>query len=297
MRFTTPFVLLPLAAAACVPRAPALPVPVDARTAHVVIVSIDGLRPDALEAAPAPNLLRLRAEGARAREARTVLPSHTLPSHTSMLAGVPPGAHGITWNDDRVSSRGTVAVPTVFTIARDHGLRTSAFFGKAKFRHLVLPAAPHDVAVPRGSRIVLAPEVVQQVEHHLRFHRPNLLFVHLADPDLAGHAMTWSSPAYRWAVRRADAAVERVRRAAVEAFGEDFVLIVTADHGGEGRGHGSEAEDDVLIPWIAWGRGVRTGEIDRVVQTTATASTALWLLGLPIPAGWGSRPVVEAFVR
>src|SRR5690606_15810858 len=83
-------------------------------------------------------------------------------------------------------------------------------------------------------------------------------------------------------------------------FGPDgYTLIVTADHGGHGRNHGVSGGDplDVTIPWIAHGRGVRAGaRLDTLdVRTTATASTALWLLGVPRPASWPSPPVTAAF--
>lgn len=288
-------VLLLVAAAGCVPAAAARPALPEARVGHVVVISIDGLRPDAIPAAPAANLLRMMEEGAHAREARTILPSRTLPSHTSMLTGVQPEVHGITWNDERVEVEGRVRVPTVFSVAGEAGVHTAAFFGKAKFRHLALPGAPRDVEAPWGSEVVLAPRIAEQVLHYLEFRRPRLLFVHLPDPDIAGHSLGWMSPGYRWAVRRADAAVERIRRAAERAFGGDVVVIVTADHGGHGTDHGSDAPEDVLIPWIAWGRGVSPGQLPETVSTTATAATALWLLGIPVPDDWEGRPVEAAF--
>ena len=282
-------------APACAPAISAPPQLAEARAGLVVVISIDGLRPDAIDTAPARNLQRMMREGAWAREARTILPSRTLPSHTSMLTGVSPAVHGITWNDERVRVEGRVGVPTVFTVAEEAGLHTAAFFGKAKFRHLVLPGAPRHVQVPRGSEVVLAPRITAEVVHYLSFHRPHLLFVHLSDPDLAGHSFGWTSRSYRWAVRRADAAVETIRRAAVRAYAGDVVVVVTADHGGHRRSHGSDAEEDVRIPWIAWGRGVAPGEIPCVVGTTSTAATTLWLLGLPVPAAWEEPPVTEAF--
>ena len=48
--------------------------------------------------------------------------------------------------------------------------------------------------------------------------------------------------------------------AANEAYGAgNYSVLVTADHGGHGRGHGSKDPLDVTIPWIAWGRGVSAG--------------------------------------
>jgi arylsulfatase A-like enzyme len=269
-------------------------IPLEARR-HVVVISIDGLPPEAIEAAGARNLQRLMAEGAHALEARTILPSRTLPSHASMLTGVDVPAHGIDWNTDRVHERGLVRVPTVFGIAREAGLTTGAAIGKSKFRHLLHPGSLDRVSVPRGGEVWLSPEVTQTAVQMIRHSAPDLLFVHLSDPDIAGHGFGWMSPPYRWAVRRADAAVGRIVRAARARFGDGLVVIVTSDHGGHGRTHGSDAEADVRIPWIAWGAAVEPGPIEAPVRTYDTAATALWLLGVPIPPEWDGAPVTSAF--
>ena len=266
-----------------------------APTRHVILVSVDGLRPDAIAASGARNLERMMREGAYSLDARTILPSRTLPSHTSMLTGVQPEVHGITWNDEQVEAQGRVRVATVFDMADSAHLHTAAFFGKAKFRHLIHADAPDDVEAPRGTEVVLAPRMTQDVIHYLRFRQPDLLFVHIADPDIAGHSVGWMTTPYRWAVRRADAAIEQIRRAAVRRFGRDFVLIVTADHGGHGRDHGSDAPEDVRIPWIAWGAAVQPGELPSGIRTMDTAATVLWLLGVPVPERWEGRPVTAAF--
>jgi predicted AlkP superfamily pyrophosphatase or phosphodiesterase len=262
---------------------------------HVVVISIDGLRADAIEAAGARNLQRMMQEGAYSLQARTILPSRTLPSHTSMLTGVPPSVHGITWNDEQVAAQGRVRVSTVFDMADSAHLHTAAFFGKAKFRHLIHGDAPDEVEAPRGKEVVLAPRITQDVVQYLRFNHPDLLFVHIPDPDIAGHSAGWMTLPYRWAVRRADAAVEQIRRAAVRAYGDDVVIIVTADHGGHGRDHGTDAPEDVTIPWIVWGAGVENGRIAAQINTYDTAATTLWILGVPVPTRWTGRPVATAF--
>ncbi|HEX5724114.1 MAG TPA: ectonucleotide pyrophosphatase/phosphodiesterase [Longimicrobiaceae bacterium] len=284
------------AAAACAPVGlQPTPSPAAAVARHVVVISIDGLRPDAIERAGARTLQRLMAEGAYTLEARTILPSKTLPSHTSMLTGVPPEVHGITWNEEQVDEHGLVGVPTVFDLAHEAGLTTAAFFGKAKFRHLIHPGSLDRVVAPRGGDVVTSARMVAEVRQFLRYHRPNLLFVHLPDPDLNGHAFGWMSLPYRAAVRRADGAVGRIVEAATRAFGGDVVVIVTADHGGSGHGHGTESEEHTAIPWIAWGRGVTPGKVEGAVRTMDTAATALWVLGVPVPPAWAGHVVAGAF--
>ena len=278
-----------------------LPVPVDPPIAtnqvrHVVVVSIDGLRADAIEAAGARNLQRMMREGAYTLEAQTISPSKTLPSHTSMLTGVSPAKHGITWNSDRTDDVGRVKVPTIFDLADSTGLGVAAFFGKAKFHHLMGGSrSDFRASAPVGAEVLLAPRMVEDVERYLKYRRPHLLFVHIADPDIAGHSIGWMSYPYRAAVRRADAAVGRILRAARARYGDDMVLIVTADHGGHGRTHGTDETVDKTIPWIAWGKGIVPGRISREVDTYDTAATVLWLLGIPRPDFWDGHAVTPAF--
>ncbi|MBC6612147.1 alkaline phosphatase family protein [Hymenobacter sp. BT507] len=67
---------------------------------HVVLVSIDGFRPDFYREAkwPTPNLQRMAAEGTSADGVRGVFPSVTYPSHTTLITGVAPAQHGIYYN-------------------------------------------------------------------------------------------------------------------------------------------------------------------------------------------------------
>ncbi len=270
--------------------------PAGAVTDHVIVISIDGLRPDAIERFGAGRLQRLMREGAWSLEAQTIYPSKTLPSHTSMLTGVPPEQHGVTWNSDKTDVHGVVDVTTVFEAAKRAGLGTAAFFSKSKFQHLQKPGTLDHTQAPDGWTHLLATQTVEDVVRYLRFERPNLLFVHIGEPDYAGHTVGWMSGIYGWAVRRADAAVGEVLAAADRAYGRgNYTVVVTADHGGHGRDHGSADPRDMTIPWIAWGKGVQPGQLPAGIRTMDTAATALWLLGVPIPEAWTGKPVAAAF--
>lgn len=72
----------------------------DVSAAPVVLISIDGLRPDDLyadgkDAVALPNLQALVREGSHARRVRGVLPTLTYPSHATLITGVAPNKHGI----------------------------------------------------------------------------------------------------------------------------------------------------------------------------------------------------------
>jgi len=115
---------------------------------RLIVVSIDGLRPDAIDVSRASALQRLREEGASARRALTILPSFTLPSHSSMLTGLDVPGHGVTWNDDRFSALGPIDAPTALEMARDQGCTTAAFFSKRKMRLLDRPGSLDRAHIP-----------------------------------------------------------------------------------------------------------------------------------------------------
>jgi arylsulfatase A-like enzyme len=119
-------------------------------TDHVIVISIDGLRPDAIERYGAATLQRLMREGSYSLAATTIVPSRTLPSHTSMLTGAELKQHGVTWNSEEMDEHGHVATPTIFAAAKAAGFHTAAFFSKSKFEHLAVPDTLDHVDVPRA---------------------------------------------------------------------------------------------------------------------------------------------------
>jgi predicted AlkP superfamily pyrophosphatase or phosphodiesterase len=92
-----------LAVTACGPRGAQEPAAAAAPKPRVVMISIDGLMPEAYRDPDAlglqvPTLRSLVKRGASARTVEPVFPSVTYPAHTTMVTGVPPSVHGITTN-------------------------------------------------------------------------------------------------------------------------------------------------------------------------------------------------------
>lgn len=283
------------------------------RAEHVIIVSIDGNKPAVVKESEAPYIKAMAAEGAATWEASTIFPSITLPSHTSMLTGMGPDKHNVLWNG-YTPIRGFVKVPTVFSLLRqkEPDAVTAMFVGKIKFRHLWLKDTLNvfDFGGPQSPAPVAgAPEiekdkkpsqlVAKQFVEWMKSNTPRLAFVHFPDVDSAGHKDGWGSPQQKEAIKVSDQALFQVRRAVEQAgLADSTVIIVSADHGGHDKTHGLDIPDDMLIPWIAWGKGVKKGHtITGKVTTYDTAATALWLLDVPIPAEFDGKPVTEAFVE
>jgi predicted AlkP superfamily pyrophosphatase or phosphodiesterase len=265
---------------------PVAVVPTPPPPPKLAILSIDGLRADALAKAQAPEIRKLMARGVYTLRARTILPPMTLPGHVSMLTGLDPKVHRILWDDYR-PEKGTLTVPTVFAIAHAAGLRTVAVVGKDKLRTLAAPGAIDSfVVASRGDEDVANQAIV---EAGVGF---DLMFVHFPDVDLTGHRVSWMSAEYFAAVESVDAAVGRL----VAALPPHTTVILTADHGGKDKTHGVDIPEDLTIPWVIAGPRVPArGEVALSVKQVDTAATALSVFGLKLPDGCTAQVVHEAF--
>src|SRR5947199_6323543 len=81
---------------------------------HVLIISEDGLRADAVATLHLKWHDLMRKRGSYSDHALTIRDASTLPAHASMLSGVKPKVHGLTWNTWR-PREGYIKTPTIFT--------------------------------------------------------------------------------------------------------------------------------------------------------------------------------------
>ena len=181
-----------------------LPTPPSA-VKRVVIISLDGGKPAVMRVSRMPHLEGMLKHSASTMKAQAVIPSITLVNHTSMLTGVKPAKHKITWNEWE-PQKGMVPVPTVFSIAKKFNkkLRTGLFAAKQKFTHLFLPGSLDNYVVISD----YAPAVATAVADTIRRNTPDLLFVHFADPDSTGHIYGWGSPQQKKGFADCDKGIE-----------------------------------------------------------------------------------------
>jgi len=259
---------------------------------HVLLIAIDGLRPDALSPQRTPNIDRLIRNGSYTARATNILPSRTLPNHAGMLTGLDADGHGLLVNSYMGAAR--IEVPTVFDSARAAGLSTALYYGKRKMaifeREGALQRAEHDDG----------PAAAAALARELEQVRWNLAALFLPEADDAGHTYGWMSPQYLDAVRRIDATLGLVFDAidASPLAGKVHILL-TADHGGTGTDHGDDIATNRTIPFLVFGPGVRKGAVlgadGRPVRNLDMAPTAAALLGLTLSGALVGRRLDEAF--
>jgi predicted AlkP superfamily pyrophosphatase or phosphodiesterase len=265
---------------------------------RVAIISIDGLRPDVALRADMPHLRSLMARGSFTFWANTTDVAITLPSHTSMLTGVTPEKHGIHYNDDKPQNRPEhPLVPTLFELAKDRGRTTACIAGKSKFRVFNAPGALDWSFIKEASD----EEVAAAAAAIVREHKPDVLFVHFPDNDRIGHKDGWGSPQQIAGLPTTDHALGEVLAALDDQHLTDSTLIIlSADHGGNGRTHGGLDPRSRTIPWIAVGPGVKqnydlTLNIKLVINTYDTFATACEVLGIPVPKDSDGKPILDIY--
>jgi predicted AlkP superfamily pyrophosphatase or phosphodiesterase len=279
--------LTPSPSATITPSATPTPRP---RVLRVLILSIDGLRPDAIALAPMPNLQMLMETGAYTLKAQTTFPSATLPGHTSMLLAACPGQHGVTWND-YLPANGYASGISLFALAKRYGMYTVMFVGKEKLRQITPPETTDYFRYINDRDLVLTAAAIPELQKGF-----DVAFLHFPTADWMGHEYGWLSPEQLSVLRRADEAIGSLMTALDESgLREGTLFIFTSDHGGQDQAHGSRRPEDMTIPWIVNGPGVVPGVIEAPVNIIDTAATAAWALRLPLPPEWNGLPVSEAF--
>jgi hypothetical protein len=269
---------------------------------HVLVIGIDGMSPDGIRQAHTPVMDQLMHDGAYTDRARAVLPTSSSPNWASMIMGAGPERHGITsndWEKDRhllapVTYTSESLFPTIFSVlkAQRPQATTAAIYDWQGFGRLFQKSA---VDYDQNGKDEY--QTTQLAIDHIQSAKPTFTFVHLDHVDHAGHAHQHGSEEYYHSVAIADSLIGAILQATREAgMDEDMLLILSADHGGKGYGHGGESLAEMEIPFFVYGKGVKQNFlITDPVFTYDNAATAAFALGLELPFVWSGKPVRSAF--
>ncbi len=251
---------------------------------RVIHVSVDGLRGDVIAALgprAAPHFYRLRIEGAFTDNARNDVDyTITLPNHACELTSRPvlgPDGHGVSFNSDDGRTLEQIHgsyVAGVFDVAHDRGLATGMYTSKSKFAIFdrswnETSGAPDTAGADNGRDKIDAyvyqsntAALLDSFVARMTAAPHGYAFIHLADPDAAGHAYGWESTSYIAAIRKVDGLIGRVLDLIdgdARLTGTTY-LVVTADHGGAGTDHADAANPlNYTVPLYVWGPGVPAG--------------------------------------
>ncbi len=254
---------------------------------HVLVISMDGVRPDAVQQIAAPVLLSLADSGAVDWDAQTVYPPVTVPAHASIFTGLDVEEHGIDHNDYTTERLG---IPSFLSVAAEAGWRTSMIVGKNKLDQFHYPVELVDYFFAElGDRSVVDAAIERLQAGY------EILFVHFPNPDYFGHSRGWMSESYLFELGNSDFQLGRLLDALDElGIADTTLILLTSDHGGHGTVHGADIPEDMNVPLIVAGPGVIPGAQLEDATVTQVTPTVLWQLNLP-PAEGMAAPLRTAF--
>lgn len=237
---------------------------------RVVLVSVDGLRPDfyldpEAHGAELPAFREMMREGVYAEGVEGVFPTVTYPSHTTIATGVVPAKHGILNNyvfdpsgrfDDWYWRSSAIQVKALWDVAPGktaaiHWPVTVGAHIDWNFPEYWIPGS--DRAWPDVLKEVATPELLQEIgplpekaltgaaEEDLLVraagillekHRPELLLLHVANTDGQQHEYGRENPRVARAFERVDRSIAELRaKIASLGLADETLFVVTGDHG------------------------------------------------------------------
>lgn len=253
----------------------------------VILISIDGMRPDGLKSCGNPYVKELEKLCSYTYNGSSCIPSVTFPCHFAMAHSVTPQRHGILTNTYVPQVR---PIKGIFEKIADFGGVNAMYYGWEPLRDIVLPGALKfatyiNAYTEESSDTALTDEA----EKRIRSDKPDFVFLYMVETDeKGGHDNGWMSEEY---LRRISLAIDNVKRM-IESFGDEYSVIVMADHGGHERSHGTEMPEDMTVPFFFYGRDFEAGKELTNVSLLEIAPTIAKVMGIPTEPDWDGRSVI-----
>lgn len=251
-----------------------------------ILFVVDGMRPDSL--ADIETAQRILKKSTYTMNARTVFPSVTLPCHMSLFHSVTPERHGTTTNVYMPQVR---PIRGLCEVLKHAGKKCAIFYNWEDLRDISRPNSLAHSVFYAGKAIgyLEAGEIItNELIEYVKKYETDFTFLYLGYTDWAGHKIGWMSEEYLSAMQSSWSNIEKV----MNDLGDEYNYIITADHGGHDRTHGSEMPEDMIIPIALCGENFEADKEIENVSILDIAPTVTALLGVEPDEEWEGRSLV-----
>lgn len=254
----------------------------------VILISIDGMRPDGFLRCNHPFIEEMMQIGAYTLNARTVFPSVTLPCHMSMFHSVPPERHGISTNMYTPPVR---PINGLFEQIHMAGGVSAMYYGWEPLRDISRPGSLHAAEFIRSNSADHTDGILtRKALDYIKESNPDFVFLYMVETDeKGGHDHGWMSDIYLQYIHEA---VDNVKTVLEQTKGE-YSVIVTADHGGHDRMHGSDMDEDMTIPMFFFGKRFEAGQQLSGVSILDLAPTIADIMQAPAAREWEGKSILH----
>lgn len=248
----------------------------------VLLVLIDGLRPDAIWQCKHPFLREFMENSCTyTYTGQSVMPSITLPCHISLFHSVSPDRHGTMHN---TYVKPVHHIDGLFDILHQQKKSCHFYYTWAQLRDLCCPGSldREELCNYYTYGKEADSEMCQRTISAMQTERPDFIFNYTGHTDETAHKYGWMSPEYMDAVAWVSENLEKL----VHSLPPEYTIVITADHGGHARTHGLDIPEDMTIPigfcGPLWEKGKKLENV-RLIDIAPTIAT---MLGCEIPADW-----------
>ena len=252
----------------------------------VILISIDGMRPDGMQHCGNPYVKTLEKICAYTYTAESMNPTVTLPCHFSMAHSVAPQRHGILTNTYIPQVR---PVKGIFEKVRYAKGFPAIFQAWDPIRDIALPGMfKYSLHIHVDSEESTDTYLTDAAIDFISKKKPDLVFLYLVETDeKGGHSKGWMSEEY---LRRISVALDNAKRV-IELFGNEYSVIVMSDHGGHDRLHGTIEPEDMTIPLFFYGKDFAPGMINKKLSLLDIAPTIAKIMEIEAEPEWEGEPI------
>ncbi|ORT61597.1 alkaline phosphatase family protein [Streptomyces sp. CB03238] len=271
----------------------------------VLVVGMDGLRHDRIDAANAPHMKSMMANGTYGLSllyANPMAATSSGPGWSTISTGVWPDKHGVKDNTFTGKNYGTYPGFLARLAQVRPGLSTYAAvdWKPLDAQGTVTPGADAKLVLDgdRDGYVAHDATIAAETESILRDQNPDVLFVYLGNTDVVAHA-NGTGQKYLDAIAVQDAQLGRML-AAIKArpsyATERWTVIVTTDHGHvDAGGHGGSSIEERRTFVLATGPGIAAGARPLDTRLVDVAATVFHQLGIVPDPSWGldGKPIQQ----
>lgn len=254
----------------------------------VLLILVDGMRPDSLEVCGHAFIGKMKETGSYTANAQTVMPSVTLPCHMSLFHSVAPDRHGILTNTYTPQVR---PINGLCEQLRQSKKSCGLFYNWGELKDLAKPDSIAYGCYISGHIYTYKTaneKITDEAIKYINNSNPDFTFLYLGYTDEAGHAYGWMSDEYIESVYESWDCIEKI----VSSIPDDYTIMITSDHGGHGRSHGTDIPEDMTIPLFIKGKGITPAVELKNANIIDIAPTITKLLGVEAADEWEGKSLL-----
>lgn len=206
----------------------------------------------------------------------------------SLFHSVNPDRHGTTTNTYTPQVR---PIEGLCEVLLKFNKKSAFFYNWEELRDLSRPNSlthsffckGRDIGYDKANDIVTNEAIEYLINNYTDF-----AFLYMGYTDMAGHQHGWMSKEYMESIDNSFTNIKKI----IDELPDDYVIFITADHGGHDRIHGTDMPEDMTIPLIIMGKDIKKGELIENMNIKDIAPTIAKLLKVSADEDWEGKSLL-----